>query len=501
MGDYLGATICVTEVCILIALVFLPDAEEKFLFFRHTFRIFFDLLKGDISFSDISESIYEDKRTTSLIRFVCVASFTTIWCSFVGHPPVFVRNTVKKKGETNEIQIALTSDESLEKEESPLEVTLSDDSLGFKQRYDAVRGYLDSLAKPVGSLGTLEDWAARIAALQKTSKPQVQNAACIIFTADHGVAKDISNGGENCSAYPQGVTTKVIEALEHKLAGASVLAKQNDIILRVIDVGLAAETPISSDASGVVSTSKFKLYGGTENFCKTSAMSEEEMENCILAGRQEVQNMTENPEINLILFGEVGIGNTTSSSAIIASISGEPVTSLCGSGATASHINEDTIISKKIKIIEKAIAYHQRNRMHNKPKIALQNVGGAEIAAIVGGILEASDRDKIILIDGFIVTTAAMIACQISPAVCKSLLFATKSTERGQDIAIKTIQNIAQQNSIPVPKKPVLDMDLRMGEGTGALIACPIVRSAAAVLTDLATLETVLNLKTESGVC
>ena len=170
--------------------------------------------------------------------------------------------------------------------------TLSDPDLNFVQRYDAVRSYLDSLAKPVGSLGSIEDFAARIAALQRSAAPTVDNPVCLIFAADHGVAKDKSEGGMNCSSYPQAVSRKVLEALDHGIAGASVLARCNNIHLRVIDVGLAdgpacdkeydwSQTTVrSSEESRVV-------RDGTKNFCIGCAMSDIEVYKCISTGRRE----------------------------------------------------------------------------------------------------------------------------------------------------------------------------------------------------------------------
>uniref|UniRef100_A0A7S1C230 Nicotinate-nucleotide--dimethylbenzimidazole phosphoribosyltransferase n=1 Tax=Corethron hystrix TaxID=216773 RepID=A0A7S1C230_9STRA len=135
--------------------------------------------------------------------------------------------------------------------------------------------------------------------------------------------------------------------------------------------------------------------------------------------------------------------------------------------------------------------------MIDRPVVALQKVGGTEIAALVGAILEASDNNIAVLVDGFIVTTAAMIACQMNPNASRVLFFATKSTEQGQTVAMETIQNIASDNQVPAPTKPALDMHLRMGEGTGALMAVPLIKSAVTVLSNLATLDEVLNLASE----
>ena len=506
MGDYLGATICVTEVYLLTMIALMPHVPGLITFMTEIVTLGSTFMGGSVDFKTIVDEFLRDERKIALLKFITVGIFTTIWCSFVGHPPVFVRKTVEKKGETNEIQISLQTDEEKKGEysetTSDLQVKLSDPNSNFTSRYEAARLYLDSLAKPVGSLGTLEDWAARLASLQGTSRPSVNKAACLIFAADHGVAKDKSEGGENCSAYPQAVTRKVLEALEFNMAGASVLAAQNDVFLRVIDIGLVGDATIGSGK--VVVSSEHKIIGGTANFCNSCAMSGEETDRCILAGRQEVKKCIEDMGVDVFVFGEVGIGNTTTSSALIAAITGEPVDTLCGSGATTTRDSKDnSMIMKKIEIVNKALAYHGASKMLKNPSAALKNVGGAEIAAMVGGILEASERNIPVLIDGFIVTTAAMIACQMNPETIKSLLFATRSTERGQAVAIDAIKNLSWKINIPAPEKPTLDMSLRMGEGTGGLIAVPILRSAAAVFSDLATLNAVLSLEADNqnGIC
>ena len=396
-----------------------------------------------------------------------------------------------------------------------LESTLSNiEELTFEKKYESIKNYLDSLAKPVGSLGTLEDWAIRLSVLQNTKKPNADKATCLIFAADHGVAKDKSQGGANCSAYPQAVTRKVLEGLDHGIAGASVLAKQNNVFLRVIDMGLAITTNSENNNTDnntntntnakevwygdVVRSSDYKIDGGTKNFCTSSAMTIDEMKQCLLAGKQEVNRCLDNDnddnKINVFTFGEVGIGNTTTSSALIAALTGQSGTTVCGGGATTTHTDDEEIIKNKISIVDQAMSFHDAALMKDNAELALQNVGGFEIAAMVGAMIEAANKNKCIIVDGFIVTVAAMIACLMSPATCKSLLFATKSTEKGQAIALAAIEKIAKENNIPLCIKPALDMNLRMGEGTGAIAAVPLLRSAAAVICNMATLNDVLNL-------
>lgn len=501
MGDYLGATICIAEVFILTLLLLLShmDYHTEFL---HDFAGFVTMcLSGNSTPQAVINEALNDERIVALLKFATVIIFTTIWCTFVGHPPVFVRKTVTAKGESNDIQVSLVTDcedcnNHSDEAMSSLQSALLDDEQSFSSLYDSARAYLDTLAKPVGSLGTLEDWAARLAVLQRSSKPTANNIVCLIFAGDHGVAKDKDHGGAKCSAYPQSVTQKVLEGLENNMAGASVLAASNNVEIRVVDVGLAADVK----AAEVVIVSKHKINGGTNNFCNEPAMSKTEVEKCILSGREETKRFVKDNKADVLVFGEVGIGNTTTSSALIASLTGEPIESLCDSGATLHRTGGDnSIIANKINIVKEALKYHGAKKMIDKPLLALENVGGAEIAAIAGGIIEASENNIAVLVDGFIVTTAAMIACLISPAACRVLLLATRSTERGQCVAIKAIQDIAKKHGIPALSEPALNMSLRMGEATGGLVAVPILRSATAIFSEMATLEAVLNLKCEKS--
>lgn len=379
-----------------------------------------------------------------------------------------------------------------------LSAALRDEHQTFAARYDAVRDYLDGLAKPVGALGGLEDWAARLAALRRSAAPRAApRAACLLFAADHGVAKDARDGGRSCSAYPPAVTRKVVEGLDRGVAGAAVLAACHGVALRVVDVGVAEGADDDGAArawSGdVVRAAGDKVRGGTRNFCQGCAMTPEEVERCVQSGRDETAKFVEETGGDIVLFGEVGIGNTTTSSALIAALTDVDVKLLCGTGAATTRDGvDDEALAKKIAIVEDAMQRHDRAALRGRPLRALAAVGGAEIAALVGGLLEASDRDRPVLVDGFIATTAAMLACQLDPRVARVLLFATRSTERGQAVAVDAIRAAARAAGLPAPAPPALDLALRLGEGTGALLAVPLARSACAVLAGMATLDEVL---------
>ena len=326
--------------------------------------------------------------------------------------------------------------------------------------------------------------------------PLIFHMCAYLFNSDHGVAKDKSDGGMNCSSYPQAVSRKVCEGLDHGIAGASVLARCNNVSLQVIDVGLSDGPTQYEWSNKVVHSSDSKLDGGTKNFCRGSAMSKEEVERLILVGRKETSKVINEHNIDMMLFGEVGIGNTTTSSALIAALTGVDVQLLCGTGASTTRDGiDDDVIAKKISIIKEAMNYHKASSLLGKPLKALEAVGGAEICAMVGGMLESSECNVPILVDGFITTTAAMIASMIDSSVTRTLLFATQSTEKGQAIALNVIKDIALSNNYPAPTQPALYMSLRMGEATGALLALPLCRSACAIVSELATLNEVLEIE------
>ncbi|KAL3809576.1 hypothetical protein ACHAXA_005792 [Cyclostephanos tholiformis] len=418
--------------------------------------------------------------------------------------------------------------------ESPrsiLSSSLLDPTNDFNSRYRAARAYMDELAKPIGSLGRLEDHASRLCALLRSATPSVDDVVCLIFAADHGIAGNaVDGGGMDCSSYPRSVTRKVLMGLERGMAGASVLARANGVHLRVVDVGLASSSPSEEWGEGeedgeeedvdmpttiprlwsgdsVVrhpSDGTLGVSGGTRNFCAADAMTNDDVDRCLSIGRTETSKFINDARADMVIFGEVGIGNTTTSGALIAALCGiSDARSLCGTGSApySDGIDDDVddddvramIISKKASIIDLAMRRHPS--LVGDPRGALRAVGGAEIASIVGGMLECSSRDVPVLVDGYIVTTSAMIASMIDPLVTRLLIFATKSTEVGQRVALDEIRRIASANDVPPPVMPALDMRLRMGEATGALLAVPLIRSACAIVTELATLNEVLSLK------
>ena len=488
MGDFLGGTICICEILVLVLLLSKDALVELYQSFLKDIAD----AEGPAGFAVQIQlvSLWNDTRIRPTLVFLAMMISIKMWCKVVGGKDMYDREDASEF--SSEAKVPSTEEQSNGGDPSPRQVAsdiITSSGATFAERYEAAQGYLDALAKPVGSLGTLETWAAKLSALQRTATPSADKAACLIFAGDHGVAKAPEEGGEGCSLFPQAVTRAVLLGLEREVAGASVLAKANGVQLKVIDVGVAGG-PMDGK---VILSCPDKLPDGTRNFCKEPAMTAEECARCIKIGRSSLAEAVEKRSVNVVALGEVGIGNTTSSSALIVALTGRSVESICGGGAFAARtINEDAVI-KKVDIVTRALNRCSRKNM--PAAVALANLGGAEIAALVGAMLEAADRNVAVLVDGFIATAAALVAVSISPNVCHVLFLTSTSAEKGQRAAIDQIQVIATENNVPVPASPVLSMNLRMGEGTAALLSVPILQSAAAIMQDMATIQDILSNK------
>jgi len=487
MGDFLGGTICLCDLFVLVVIMAKGTIVELYQYCVEALSLT-EAPDGLVIPVQLIE-LWNNERTRPLIHFGLLVTVLSIWCSVVGPNDMYNReDSAETSGTEGSGYIAPcfeANGEPLTRQVAEGVLTSPDST--FQERHAAAQTYLDSLAKPVGSLGTLEEWAARLSALQRTTKPTADNVACLIFAGDHGVAKSPEEGGEGCSLYPQAVTRGVLASLEKGVAGASVLARTNGVKLRVIDVGVAGNL----FEGKVVNSDPDKLHGGTRNFCSEPAMTAEECSRCMQIGRKSLIEVVEQTSSKVVCLGEVGIGNTTSSSALIAALTGQVADSVCGGGAYATKTRNEDAVSKKIHIVKRALKRHGRDGI--PASVALANLGGAEIAAMAGAMLEASERDIAVLVDGFIATAAALVAVGISPNACHCMFLTTNSAEKGQKAAIETIQAAANLNYIPMPPSPVLSMGLRMGEGSAAIMAVPIIRSSAAVMSDMATIQDVLG--------
>ncbi|MDQ0201153.1 nicotinate-nucleotide--dimethylbenzimidazole phosphoribosyltransferase [Neobacillus ginsengisoli] len=319
-----------------------------------------------------------------------------------------------------------------------------------------VKEYIDTLTKPPGSLGRLEELAIQLAEMTSETFPVVTPPGVIVFAADHGVVE------EGVSAFPQEVTVQMVMNFLNRGAAINVFSRQIGAAFEVVDIGVAADI----EAAGVV---KRKIRYGTANFCKQDALSKEEVEKAIAVGYERAEKMILNGSKCLIL-GEMGIGNTTPSSAILAVLSGQDVSALVGRG---TGIASEKIIHKQ-EVIKRAIEERKPDR--NDPIDILMKVGGLEIAGMTGAMLAAAANRVPILVDGFICTISALLAKEICNSTSDYMIACHRSVEPGHEIALQLLG-----------KKPILDLDLRLGEGSGAAVAFPILQSATLMLKEMAT--------------
>jgi nicotinate-nucleotide--dimethylbenzimidazole phosphoribosyltransferase len=325
-----------------------------------------------------------------------------------------------------------------------------------KEMGQMVREYIDTLTKPPGSLGRLEELAIQLAEITSEAFPVVSPPGVIVFAADHGVVE------EGVSAFPQEVTVQMVMNFLNRGAAINVFSKQIGAAFEVVDIGVAADIA----AESVV---KRKVRYGTANFCKQDAMTREEVEKAIAVGYERAENMIQQGSKCLIL-GEMGIGNTTPSSAILAVLSGQDVSDLVGRG---TGIAAEKIVHKQ-KVIERALK--ERKPVRNDPIDILAKIGGLEISGMTGAMLAAASNRVPILVDGFICTISALLAKEICHTASDYMIACHRSVEPGHQIALHLLG-----------KKPILDLDLRLGEGSGAAVAFPILESATMMLKEMAT--------------
>jgi nicotinate-nucleotide--dimethylbenzimidazole phosphoribosyltransferase len=322
---------------------------------------------------------------------------------------------------------------------------------------------LNSLTKPPGSLGRLESLAVQLCQIQRTLPLQAERAILLLFAADHGLAL------EGVSAYPRAVTAQMVHNFLAGGAAANVLARANNCELRVIDAGVDAEFPAHPNLV------HGKIAHGTSNILQAPAMSAEQLNAALALGARQVDHCVAN-DFKIILLGEMGIGNTAIAAALLAQMTQWPVSSCVGPGTGL----DTTGVQRKTAILEQAIALHgrhlQADSVPQKVLAWLQYLGGFEIAALVGAAQRASERGVAILVDGFIVSVAVALAEQLSPGVLQHCIFAHCSAEPAHVLLLDHLK-----------VEPLLNLQLRLGEGSGALLALPIVRSAAKILNEMAT--------------
>jgi nicotinate-nucleotide--dimethylbenzimidazole phosphoribosyltransferase len=315
------------------------------------------------------------------------------------------------------------------------------------------------LTKPPGSLGRLEEVANRCAAIQQTLSPSVENPTILLFAADHGVC------AEGVNAYPQAVTAQMVVNFLKQGAAINALARINEVELRVLDMGLVSELP---EMAGLI---RRRIAAGTRNFCREAAMSPKQALAAIGVGIEMAELALRQP-CRLLGIGEMGIGNTTAASALTAAITGWPAETVVGRGAGA----DEACVARKVNAVERAIQLHRGHL--DDPLDLLTHLGGFEIAAMCGVCLEGAARRCPIVVDGFIATVAAALAVKFHPSIADYLFSAHRSTEPGQAPLLKIIK-----------QEPLLALQMRLGEGTGAALAIGLIRAAVEAFTGMATFE------------
>ena len=313
------------------------------------------------------------------------------------------------------------------------------------------------LTKPPGSLGSLEAMAVRLCAMQGVQKPSVDNAQVVVFAGDHGVA------AEGVSAFPQVVTGEMVKNFSCGGAAICALARQNNAAFEVVNLGTVV------DLSAMENIVDNTIMAGTANFAQQAAMTLEQLTQSLAAGKAAVDRAAANGA-TLFIGGDMGIANTTAATALASWATGQSVTSLVGPGTGLDAQG----VTHKGQVIETALAKHADAM--TSPVEALRHVGGLEIAALVGAYIRSAQVGMAILVDGFITTSAAILASKIQPEITDWMFFAHASAEPGHQAMMAS-----------VGADTILDLGMRLGEGSGAGVALSILKSACVTHNEMAT--------------
>ncbi len=316
---------------------------------------------------------------------------------------------------------------------------------------------VDRKTKPLGALGQLEGLAVRIGLIQQSLKPQLSRPQMLVFAGDHGAAK------AGVSAYPQDVTWQMVENFLAGGAAINVFSRQNGLALSVIDCGVAHDF---GQRAGLIDA---KVGPGTANYLKQPAMTREQCLEAIGQGAAIVGKLAAEG-CNVVGFGEMGIGNTASASLITHCLTGTPLAACVGRGTGL----DDAGLARKQALLEQALRRFSGDDAFD----VLCEFGGFEIATMVGALLAGAEAGMVLLIDGFIVGSAALLASRLYPALLGYCVFCHRSAEPGHLAQLQAMQ-----------AEPLLDLGLRLGEGTGAALAYPLVAAAVAFLNDMASFE------------
>lgn len=317
---------------------------------------------------------------------------------------------------------------------------------------------IDTKTKPIKSLGLLEDIALKIGLIQKSLTPHIAKPTMLIYAADHGITE------EKVSAFPSEVTPQMVYNFLQEGAAINVFCRLNSLDLKIIDAGVNTDFPTHPKLIHA------KAAYGTKNMLHLAAMSEQELNYCFTQGFAHIDNLFTS-KVNTVGFGEMGIGNTSSASLLLSRALNIPLNICVGRGTGL----DDEGFNKKKQILQRVLDKHP---LANTPMQMLQCFGGFEIAQMCGAMLRAYEHNMVLLIDGFICSSAFLMAKLINPKIIDNAIFCHQSQEPGHKILL---QNLNQ--------RALLDLDLRLGEGSGCAIAFPIIQSAVAFLNEMASFE------------
>jgi nicotinate-nucleotide--dimethylbenzimidazole phosphoribosyltransferase len=316
------------------------------------------------------------------------------------------------------------------------------------------------LTKPRGSLGQLEDLGVRLCGMYAACPPPAaEPAAVVVFAADHGVH------AQGVSPWPQEVTAQMVANFLAGGAAINVLARRAGAHVRVVDVGVAGEVPA---ASGLVTA---KVRAGTADLSVEPAMSVAETLQAMEVGIEQADALVDEG-VRLLVAGDMGIANTTASAALVSVFTGRPAAEVTGRGTGI----DDPMLAHKTEVVARALALHRPTPA--EPIAALAAIGGLEHAAIAGFLLGAAARRTPVVVDGVIACAAALVAQVLAPEAVGYFVAGHRSTEPGATVALDRLG-----------LDPLIELDLRLGEGSGAALAVPLVQSAAAVLREMATFD------------
>jgi nicotinate-nucleotide--dimethylbenzimidazole phosphoribosyltransferase len=324
-----------------------------------------------------------------------------------------------------------------------------------------LRHLLDHKTKPLGSLGRIESLALQIGLILGTAQPVLRDPQLVVFAGDHGLA------ARGVSAYPSDVTWQMVENFLAGGAAVSVLARQHGIALTVVDAGVRHDF---APRPGLLLR---KVAPGTADALEQPAMTPFQCEQALAAGREVVRSLPG----NALLLGEMGIGNTSAAALLLARLTGAELAGCVGAGTGL----DEAGLARKRAVLAQVL---ERHRDAREPLQALAAFGGFEIAALVGAVLEAAAQRRLIVADGFITGAALLVARTLEPGVVQRCVFAHRSGEAGHALMLRHLGPDPD-----TPARPLLDLGLRLGEGSGAALAWPLLVSATALLREMASFE------------